>query len=83
MRSLKRETLKYGVKQILSEKLDIPIQRIKNKSLLRDELGLDSVKAIEIAFALEDKYQKKISNEALSHIKTVNDIVNIVIKFLG
>jgi len=43
-----------------------------------DELGVDSLRAIAILYAIEDETGVEIPNEALETIKTVGDIIDIV-----
>ena len=39
-------------------------------------LGIDSLKAINVLFELEEAFDVEIPNEAISSIVTVNDILN-------
>ena len=43
-----------------------------------DDLGADSLDAMELNLALEEKLGKTISDEQMSEIKTVGDIVKIL-----
>jgi acyl carrier protein len=40
-----------------------------------DELALDSLDRVSLAFDLEEKYEIEISEDKLGQIKTVNDMV--------
>ena len=45
---------------------------------LTDDLGADSLDAIEIIMALEEHYGKEFDDSALEDIKTVGDIVELI-----
>ncbi|MBI3602745.1 MAG: acyl carrier protein [Candidatus Omnitrophica bacterium] len=64
------------VKEILAQQLNITTDRITLESRLMEDLGLDSFGSVEVAFALEEKFGLKISDEAIYTAKTVKDIVD-------
>lgn len=43
-----------------------------------DELGVDSLRAITIMYAIEDETGVEIPNDAIEKIRTVGDIIEIV-----
>lgn len=45
---------------------------------LVDDLGIDSLDAIEIVLALEGHYGKELEGEDLEDLKTVSDVVALV-----
>ena len=59
-----------------------PDEVVPEASLV-DDLGVDSLDAIEIILALETHYDKEFDGEDLSNIKTVGDVVSIVENILG
>ena len=63
------------VKEVLAEQLSIDVNTIKAESLLAEDLNLDSFGAVELAFALEEKFHLKISDDAVYTAKTVQDVV--------
>ena len=63
------------VKEVLAKQLSIDINAIKLESRLAEDLNLDSFGAVEAAFALEDAFSIKISDDAIYSAKTVGDIV--------
>jgi acyl carrier protein len=66
------------VKEILAAQLAIDANTIKLESKLQEDLNLDSFGAVETAFALEDKFGFKISDDAVYTAKTVEDIVKYI-----
>lgn len=82
MPKAKQEDIENDIKEILASQLYIKPDKISNNTRLQEDLGVDSFRAVEIAFAIEDKYKKEVSNDALTGIKTVNDIVKMVMNIL-
>jgi len=64
------------VKEILAEKLSIDPAGIQPVSRLLDDLGMDSVLAIEILFELEEAFDVRIAEADIVKAKTVKDIVD-------
>lgn len=66
------------IKEILAENLDINTKDIDISSNLSDDLGADSLDAIDIVMSIEDKYSIEVPDEAIEKMKTVADIVEFV-----
>jgi acyl carrier protein len=66
------------VKEILASQLSVDINTITLDSRLAEDLNLDSFGAVELAFALEDKFGFKISDNAVYTSKVVKDIVDYI-----
>ncbi|MBR1531390.1 MAG: acyl carrier protein, partial [Eubacterium sp.] len=63
------------VKEILADQLDISIDDIEMTSSLTDDLGADSLDAIDIVMSVEDQYSIEVPDETIKTMKTVEDIV--------
>jgi acyl carrier protein len=70
--------VEQSVKEILAQQLAIDINTIKMESLLAEDLNMDSFGAVEMAFAMEDKFGFKIADDAVYGAKTVGDIVKYI-----
>lgn len=66
------------VKEILADQLDIKIDDITMDSRLSDDLGADSLDAIDIVMTIEDQYSIEVPDENIEGMKTVEDIVNFI-----
>ena len=66
------------IKEILVDLLDIKEEDIKIDSNLIDDLGADSLDAIDIVMSVEDQYSIEVPDEVIKSIKTVEDIVSFV-----
>jgi acyl carrier protein len=70
--------LEARVKQILTNRLGIPPGEIRTDAKLVDDLGMDSLDAIELAIAAERQFNVAISDEQVAKLVTVSDIVALV-----
>jgi len=70
-----REEIEQKVKEILADRLDIDIKKIKSDSDLVDDLGMDSLAAIEVTYAIKDRFGIDIYDGDFSETKRVKDIV--------
>ena len=51
---------------------------ITMESLLVDDLGADSLDAIDIVMSVEDTFKVEVPDEIIEKIETVGDIVNYI-----
>lgn len=66
------------VKEILAEQLNVDINKIDNASNLADDLGADSLDAIDIVMTIEDRYSIEVPDEVIENMETVDDIVSFI-----
>ena len=76
---MNKKEIEQKVKEILADRLDIDIKKIKLDSDLVDDLGMDSFKAVELAFAVREEFGVGIKESKFSQINTVRDIVRYII----
>ncbi len=63
------------VKEIIVETLNCEAEKVTMEANLFDDLGADSLDAVELNLALEEKLGVSIQEEAMAEMKTVADIV--------
>ena len=66
------------MKDILVEQLECDPEDITMESLLVDDLGADSLDAIDIVMSVEDTFEVEVPDEIIEKIETVGDIVNYI-----
>ena len=66
------------VKAIIVYTLNCEEDKVTLEAIIFDDLGADSLDAMELNLALEEKLGKTISDEQMSEINTVGDIVKIL-----
>ncbi len=64
------------VRDVIVESLGCDAEMVTMEASLADDLGADSIDAVELNIALEDTLGTAIPDEALADMKTVGDIVN-------
>ncbi len=60
------------------EQFEIPKEKIKPNSNLFKDLGLDSIDALDMVGMLESQIDIDVNVDELTHIRTVQDVVNFV-----
>ena len=69
------------VKEIISKQLEIKAESLSLNTIL-SELGADSLDYVELAMAVEDRFNLEIiSDENLEKLKTIQDIVTYIKNF--
>lgn len=66
------------VREILAEQLDVDKDSIEMNSKLAEDLGADSLDAIDIVMTIEDQYAIEVPDENIENMKTVADIVSFI-----
>ena len=64
------------VKEIMIDTLNCDADKVTMEANIFDDLGADSLHAVELNLALEEKLGISIDEEAMANMKTVADIVN-------
>ena len=64
------------LKDIIAEQLSVEADEVNMDSNIQDDLGADSLDAVELSLAVEEKTGITIDEDAMAEIKTVADIVN-------
>ena len=68
------------VKEIIVDTLNCEADAVTAEANLFDDLGADSLDAVELNLALEEKFGVSIDDEAMAGIKTVADIIAYIEK---
>ena len=66
------------VKEIIVDTLNCDEDVVTLEATLNDDLGADSLDAVELNMALEEAFEISIPDEELANFKTVNDIVTYI-----
>ena len=57
---------------------DVDEEEIKPEAKLNDDLGIDSLAAVELALELENEFDIRIEDEELAKLETVQDVIDII-----
>lgn len=66
------------IRGLIMEQLGCEEALVTMEASLTDDLGADSLAAVELSMAIEDEFGVTISDEDLPELKTVGDLVNYV-----
>ena len=66
------------VKEVLMEAINVDEDMIKMEANLKDDLGIDSLAAVELSLELETEFDVRIEDEELAKLVTVADIVYLL-----
>ncbi|MCB6585290.1 acyl carrier protein, partial [Streptococcus gordonii] len=61
------------VKEVLMEAINVDEDMIKMEANLKDDLGIDSLAAVELSLELETEFDVRIEDEELAKLVTVAD----------
>jgi acyl carrier protein len=61
----------------------VDISRIADDTHLSNDLGLDSLRALELMVALEDKFKIRVPEEELGRFTNVSSLAELVIELEG
>ena len=71
------------VKETTVEILNCDEEKIVPEASIADDLNIDSLDAVELVMALEDKLGVRIPDQELENLKQVKDIVACIEKYRG
>ncbi len=69
------------VKETMVNTLSCEEEKITMDAQINEDLGIDSLDAVELVMALEDEFGIKIPDEELGKMKKVSDIVSCIEKY--
>ena len=71
------------VKETMVETLNCDEEKIVPEASIADDLNIDSLDAVELVMALEEKLGVRIPDQELENLKQVKDIVACIEKYRG
>ena len=77
------DEIRKQVRILIAEITEREPDEVSDTALFVDDLGIDSLMAIEMLVAVDKKYKIEISEEEFGKIKNVNDAVEAVQRHLA
>ena len=68
------------VKEIIVEQLGVNADQVKPEAKMIEDLGADSLDAVELVMAIEEEFGIEVPDEEAQKLVAVNDITNYVTK---
>jgi len=75
---MEEQAVKDKVVDIISQKLDVPKEKVTMETKYTEDLGADSLDQAELVMEFEDEFDINIPDEAEGKIKTVGDTVKFI-----
>jgi|TARA_B110000503_G_C7115838_1_gene400306 acyl carrier protein len=66
--------------QVVSQQLNVDVGRVKPDSRLTEDLGADSLDAVELVMALEEAFKIEIPDDEAEKIKTIQNCIEYIEK---
>ena len=83
MQTATAEEIRAEVKKLIAEVTEREPEEITDTALFADELGVDSLMAMEGMVAVDKKYKINIPEDEFAKIKNVDDTVEVVQRYLS
>lgn len=71
------------IKEIIIEQLGVKPEDVIPDADFVNDLGCDSLDAVELVMSMEEKFNIEISDDEAERLKTVNDVIVFVTKKLN
>lgn len=71
-----REEIEAKVRTIVSEHLNVGLERVTPDGRLIEDMGADSLDQVELVMSAEEEFGVEISDSDCADMVTVNDVVN-------
>ncbi len=78
-----KKEIEKKVTEVLADKASLDFEKITMDSLLADDLGLNSLDAVEMVFEFEESYGIDIPDEQIPKFKKAGDIVSYLSSILA
>ncbi len=66
------------VKEIVARELKVDPEKITLETHLIEDLGADSLDAVDLIMALEDEFGMEVDDETAQNAKTIGDLVKYI-----
>ncbi len=73
-----KEEIFNRIKEIFVKSFEVDEDLIKPEALLFQDLGLDSIDAIDLIAVIQKETGKSLQIEALQQVRTINDVIALV-----
>ncbi len=78
-----REQVQSRVIAMITETFELEPGSVHAESNLYEDLELDSIDALDLVVKLQELIQKRVEESELREIRTVTDVVDLVIRHVG
>ena len=79
---MKDEEILVEVKKVLVEEFEVAEENVTTEASFYDDLGLDSLDAIDLIVTLNNLYDIEVAAEESEEIRTVQNLIDVVKKYV-
>lgn len=72
------KTIEERIKDIIADRLELKTDQIIPGASLQEDLGADSLDAVELIMALEEEFGIEIPDDHAEELKTVGDVFSYI-----
>ncbi len=76
------DQMKADLRKLISEISEKPLEEVKDDSRFAEDLGIDSMMALEIVASIEKKYKTVIPEAEIPTIRSLNNIYDLLNKLI-
>jgi len=76
------QEIELKVREIISKKFDVPLEKIKLETRLAEDLRVDSFGAVEFMFEIEEAFGLDIPDSDVELVRSVKDVVRYLSEWL-
>jgi acyl carrier protein len=74
------EEIRQQINEVIAEEFELDPAQLVPEATLYDDLGLDSLDAVDMVVAMEKSFGVKLANEeAVKAVRTMDDLCNLLI----
>ncbi len=73
----RKDSYQY-VRDLLIQQFEVPAEAVSPEALLADDLGIDSIDAVDMIVHMREVTGERITPERFKTVRTVQDVVDIV-----
>ncbi|MFP6899145.1 MAG: acyl carrier protein [Roseibacillus sp.] len=77
------ETSEAKIKEIIVEQLGVNADQVTREAKLIEDLGADSLDAVELVMAIEEEFGIEVPDEQAEKLQVVGDIIDYIEKTTG
>ncbi len=77
------ETIEEKIRDIIVEQLGVNADQVKREAKMIEDLGADSLDAVELVMAIEEEFGIEVPDEEAEKLTAVGDIIDYVEKVSG
>jgi acyl carrier protein len=71
------------INKVLIDEFEVPVDKIRPEAKINEDLGFDSLDAVDMLVLLEESVNTKIDVEKFKQVKTLNDVYELVVAIVN